>query len=233
MAVINYSGLIDSIKGKMQGTVFQKGSTRHIIRNKGSVHKTNSFEQQQKHQILQAKHKAWQNLSASDKQSWRDYAALYDLTDKFGVSRTISGHNWFCSANCNLDIIGQSNLTTAPSHDVPADVPTYTATVGTSELKIYFPNATDFSTDQLVIMATPKINNGTMNFFGKLRILSTNDSVSASASNILLDTLYEQLFGYTIPFPENSGAFSVGFALFRINKNSGVAGPYFSTIEEL
>jgi hypothetical protein len=70
--------------------------------------------------------RAYQDLSATNIQSWIDFASTWPITDAFGDSITITGMDWFISLNSRLDSLGVSISSTPPLNPNPDWNPTIT-----------------------------------------------------------------------------------------------------------
>lgn len=231
MASIQYSALVTDIKGKIQGSVFQKGSTRNIIRNKGATMRKSQPSQQLVHQKLQDLRREWSLRSLAEKSSWNAFAATYQRTDKFGTLRSISGYNFFVSINSNRLQLGLTVLASAPVYVAPAAVPTSFLYLNEFSMGINFATPIDFSQDQLIIYASDQMKVGTLNYWNKLRYIKTMTVAGTMGFNI--NNEWSTLYGKSWPPVGGAGNFDIGVGLFRININSGIATPWLLTSQTM
>jgi len=76
---------------------------------------------------------AWQGLTADERLSWDTYAFNHKLTDGMGVSKRLTGHNWFL--RCNLEMLrtGKPIENSAPITTAPDGLTDFVAADGVLE----------------------------------------------------------------------------------------------------
>ena len=108
MARINFSALVESIVGKLAGSVFQDSYQGYQIRTRVSPRNLQSTYQQLRRGEFAFLQQSWRNLSDYDRQTWIDNAP-----------DGLQGINFYLSCNINLTLINQA---VAPAYE-PAAVP--------------------------------------------------------------------------------------------------------------
>jgi hypothetical protein len=101
MARIIPSGLIDSVTGKLGGTVFQVSNGVLIARTRVSPRNPSSNNQQNRRSIYSELVRAWSGLTSSERNSWTDGGVDY-----------IPGIQGFVGTNSLINLTGQPRLDT-------------------------------------------------------------------------------------------------------------------------
>lgn len=154
MAKVVYSALINSMSGKLNGSVLQNNGTGAIIRGNNFGQKGGS-PKVTANRMLQAQYvKAWQALSQLDKAEWEDYAIAYNKVNMYGETRLLSGFNWHESINYNLERFGEAYTDTPPAHELPAAVPPFTFNADSDGLVISFTDPYEATDTGLIIRST-------------------------------------------------------------------------------
>lgn len=103
---VKFSALVDSMRGAYQGTQFRKraggGSTAQPNPPKkahSKLTKADSGRYAQTKNNVQLGSTTWRNLSENDKIAWNEAAAVYPHINKFGVSVTLTGFQYYMLIN--------------------------------------------------------------------------------------------------------------------------------------
>lgn len=110
MAVIQYSGLVESMKGVYSGSILQGSSGGWTIRDRKSGGGKDSRRWQDQRAIVSSLAGAWRNVSADDKLVWASQTANYPTVDKYGNPRTPSAYELYMRLNATLAAWGQNTL---------------------------------------------------------------------------------------------------------------------------
>jgi hypothetical protein len=116
MARIVYSGLVNSIRGSIGGTTFQKNAYGYTIKNKPNMIKPNTFEQQKIKQYFLQSIQDWTTLSYATQSDWNTYAATYPVFSKHNPTSQLSGYSLFVKWNA-LRLISGNPIVETPSGD--------------------------------------------------------------------------------------------------------------------
>lgn len=122
MAKIQYSALVNSMSGKLNGSVmsFNKGGS--YVRNKGIVANPNTLSQQNVRGRFGQASSAFKSLTTEQVAGWHALANSRTYTNVFGEAKTLSALQWFVRLNANLASIGQPSITNAPALVTELDV---------------------------------------------------------------------------------------------------------------
>jgi hypothetical protein len=101
MARILFSGPVDSMAGKIAGSVIQNSYGGYQLRTRVIPRNPQVIKQQTSRNALAAPSAVWRSLSGSDQTSWRDAA-----------TPTVKGFHLFVSSNKNIQLLDLPALTT-------------------------------------------------------------------------------------------------------------------------
>jgi hypothetical protein len=198
MARIVYSGLINSIRGSIGGTTFQKNAYGYTIKNKPNMIKPNTFEQQKIKQYFLQCVQDWTTLSSATQSDWNTYAATYPVYSKHNPTSQLSGYALFVKWNA-LRLISENPIVETPSGD------RYTFPAVNIQIKAHGEPADAlellFGVDQanqsiMAILYLSRPVKDSKNFIGSIPKLIHTFGVTNTA--IQIGTIYYDLFG-TLP----------------------------------
>lgn len=132
MAVIKYSGLVDQLRGKLNGTVFSRYKTGFSAYKKGQPKRIGSRPQQLMRQNISLASQSWRNVSPGDRDIWASKAALFPVLNRFGDPVTLSPYNYFMKFQLMRSAAGFPQLLTPNVSDTipsPAQILEATMTV--------------------------------------------------------------------------------------------------------
>lgn len=201
MARIQYSALVNGIKGKMSGTTFKTGASgAHVIQSKSNRRNANTNNAQPFATALTAKNatvttaKHWRELTDAQRQTWVTGTVNFPYVDHWGQTRTRSGYGFYLKTNNLLRMLGIAVLDNCP---VPATYLTtgpiaVAITLITFLLKYNQANPIAAGT-HTVLMATRPITDGRKAISSDYKIIK----VLAPADMLPFDigTTYEAVFG--------------------------------------
>ncbi|HSH66770.1 MAG TPA: HMG-box domain-containing protein [Bacteroidia bacterium] len=236
MALIKMTAIVDSISGKLNGSVFARNKGGAYVRSKSVVSNPNTPLQQAVRSVFSAISQAWRDLTTEERKSWNEAVEYYKYTNVFGDLRTLSGKALFQKLNGNRLNVGLSIDSTV---NAPTDV------IGIARLSTELSiavgtNAIEFTADlpqpledsqYFVLEATPSLSQGIDNAANRFRKVAVANLAAAVDSMTQADfaTLPETLWGlYTAKFGTPQEGAKVFLRIKPINMN-GQAGPYFTT----
>jgi len=193
MATIKHSGLIDQLKGKLHGSVFQSGPGGNVIRGGKMYCRTAMYNRNNATYITPQVSSMWKTLAQSDRDTWQAQVGNYPTTDKFGNPRTPSAYTLFMKVNACLANIGLTELATAIAPIAFTDFTGLTFGLGpTSFLEVVLPV---LPTTQEVLMyeLTPAFTQGRNMPVGYWRFLKK--AARPAGTHITLGTQWEGAFG--------------------------------------
>lgn len=193
MATIRASGLIDQLKGKLHGDIFQSGPGGNIIRGGKMYCRTAMYHFRPQLSITPSVAMLWKGLTPTERATWSTYAPMYPSYDKFGNSRTPSAYCFFMSVNATFAAIG---LFTINNAQAPTGTTSMTGVflsqgMGTA-LRIHFPG--HCSGDEIIrISCTPQFSQGRAMPQGYWRYLGK--AIDTTPLIIGIQAAYEVDFG--------------------------------------
>lgn len=93
MAIIQYTAIVNQLRGKLNGSQFNKGRTSYTLQSKASQTKQVKGNQSAARSEFAFVQRSWKALPPSTKQAWAQVAANNPDTDRFGQPVTLSGYN--------------------------------------------------------------------------------------------------------------------------------------------
>jgi len=140
MARIIYTAIVESIRGSIAGTTFQRNAYGYTCKKKPRmVHPRSKLQQLRKGTFSQTV-KAWQALTPAERSDWNTWASTYPQYARHNATSQLSGFNLFCKYNYYI-ILGNHAVVTSPSYDIAADQnPIYTLQNNAGVFKIDLTN---------------------------------------------------------------------------------------------
>lgn len=120
MASVRYTAIVNEIKGKIAGTIFQSGKTGSIMRatsaqnTGGGGVPTNRIRPYYPKQFIGIVSGLWRNLTDEQRTSFITGAISYPALNRFGDAYTPSGFQVFMTLNLQMFNAGAPFLTTCP-----------------------------------------------------------------------------------------------------------------------
>ena len=106
MARIIYSGLIDSIRGSIGGTTFQKNKYGYTVKHKPNMTKPWTADQLSMQSYFTQAVRAWRELTNAYRADWNTWAATYPQYAKHNASAQLSGFACFVKWHAYAFICG-------------------------------------------------------------------------------------------------------------------------------
>lgn len=118
--------IVSEIRGKIAATVFSRNRGGAVIRNRIKPINRRSVGQSTRRQTLGSLASGWRGLTQTQRDSWNAAAQNFPVQDTLGQTIFLSGEQLYVRFNANLILIGEAQITTAPS---PFAFAVYTATL--------------------------------------------------------------------------------------------------------
>jgi len=192
MARIIYSALIESIKGSIGGTTFQKNKHGYTIKKKPCIVNPNTTRQNSRKVHFSRASRAWRDLSDAQRLAYNTFATDFPQYTKNNPDSKLTGFEVFVKTN-SLRLLRGLTILTAAGADIPnSDTCTYALRGDGSHFYI---DITSVNEDEewliLFFLSRPLVS--TKNFIGSaVRYVTwgtnTNQSLERSA-------LYSAIFG--------------------------------------
>jgi hypothetical protein len=122
MALVQFSGMVNSMIGKLGGSIMQRYGPLSIIKNNKNWNRLNSSNWQEQKQRLHQLSATWRTLSPADRAQWSVIAPDYPTTDPYGNPRTPSGFELFMRLNLALNFVGIGTISPPASPGVLTDI---------------------------------------------------------------------------------------------------------------
>lgn len=136
MARIVYSALIESIRGSIGGTTFQKNAYGYTVKKKPNMCRPNTPDQQVQKIYFSRAVNAWQNLTNAQRTDWNTWASTYPQYAKHNPTSQLSGFAVFTRVHVYRFMTGEA-IDTNPSYfDYNEDTLTFTVTLAAGVLRI-------------------------------------------------------------------------------------------------
>lgn len=199
MAIIQYSGLVNEIRGKLNGSVLNKSRTVNTIGGKNVPSLSITTEQSVTRARFQRIQTAWKLLSVGQQAEWSLLAENVPNRNRFGEEVVLSGYNKYMEATLNADVLGSS--ISYPLNTNPLSPPLFddlTEPVlklmsdidGNRWMTIGFQvvNTAGGRKDFVCDVSKP-ISRGVTTFSGSFRFMGSS-TVVGSVSNVLISSRY-------------------------------------------
>lgn len=140
--------------------------------------------------------RAWRDLTAAQKQLWKDYAATHPITDGFGDPLILSGSNWYTSLNTTALKNGDAAVLSPPAVAPAATLATLVPSDGVVDGAIVLTwtvNGTGSASDLVEIQVSSALQgNGIQNYHGTWRseTPASGDAVTATVIGLGVDFYY-------------------------------------------
>lgn len=99
MAVVQYTGIVNQIRGKLNGSVFNKSKTAFTLQRKQQQSRGIKGNQTNVRQYFQTAQRAWKQISSANQAAWQTAASNNPSTNRFGEQVALAGYNQFVKAN--------------------------------------------------------------------------------------------------------------------------------------
>lgn len=95
MAVLQFSGLVSEVQGKLNGSVLSRGRSGNVIYNKPTQRKEPTTAKLGIRGGFSGASFYWNTLSPEQQADWATVSAAHQVTNRFGDLVTLSGFNYF------------------------------------------------------------------------------------------------------------------------------------------
>lgn len=95
MARIKFTALVESIRGTIAGTTFQRNAYGYTAKSKPNMVNPNTASQTLRKQYFQQAQQRWLSLSAANRAAWNTYATTYPVPSHNNPAAYLSGYNLF------------------------------------------------------------------------------------------------------------------------------------------
>lgn len=223
MTKIKYSALVESMSGKLNGSVMSKNKSGHYIRTKTTPSNPQTSFQTAVRNSLASIAQAWRGLTDTQRKSWNTVVDQFQRTNIFGDSFKLSGIALYSRLNRNLDTIGSTRIATPPSPEAVSFFTGLSAIVDNSAttMELTFAPAIPAGS-KVIVRASAPLSQGIYNANNKMRIIAVLDNTDTSPADVA--TEYQTKFG-TFPAVGQK----VFFDVKHVDISTGIDGVPLST----
>ena len=117
MALIKMGAWIVDVRGKIGGTVFTKGRSGAVARNKVTPVNPRTSRQSAVRAALGALSQAWRTLTQAQRDAWNAAVSSFSKTNIFGDTVNPTGKNLYVGLNTNLEKVSASAIAVPPTRN--------------------------------------------------------------------------------------------------------------------
>lgn len=114
MARIIYSALVESIRGSIKGTTFQRNAYGYTVKGKPNMVNPNSIRQNRSRLRFSRATQAWRDLSGANRANWNTYANTFPIPSRKNPASYLNGLNAFTRYH-SVWFLSQSSVLANPS----------------------------------------------------------------------------------------------------------------------
>lgn len=114
MARIKYTALVESIRGSIGGTTFQRNAFGFTVKSKPNMVNPNSAFQALRKQGFQKALQSWRGLTDTQRANWNTYATTFPTASQHNPAAYLNGFNTFVRWH-TASFQWSSNVLTSPS----------------------------------------------------------------------------------------------------------------------
>ena len=225
MALIQFSNLVNDIRGAVAGNVFSRNRSGAYVRGRTTPLNPQSPAQMAARSAFGALTQQWRNLTVAARAAWNAAVEDYPYLNKLGQSRLYSGEQLYIKLNRNLQSIGEAaiDVPQAPSGVGSVDSMVVTAVASTGVITVTPVINDPDSTSNFSVQATRPLSAG-KNYIGLASFRSITSSTQAALeSGLAITTPYAAAFG---PIASAVGS-KIFVRVFGVNVETGQASAPF------
>lgn len=192
MARVTYGAMITELSGSIGGTSFQKNFSGDIARARPRPVRNNTFPQQEFQNNMSVLIALWPTLTQVQKNSWDAVADSYDLTSPWGITKTISGYQWFLSQNLNALSVGLTIALTGQTPIVIAKPDDFDLEADNTKFNILWDPAYNPDVSHTFLYASPPLRQASLKLRRALFLIENLHLVDETSVSI--KTFYEDYF---------------------------------------
>jgi len=212
--------IVSEARGKVSGNVFSKNKGGAIVRNRVTPINRRSTSQQNQRQQLAALSASWRGLTEAQRVGWNAASPNFPQSDNLGQTIFLSGEQLYVRSNLNLILIGESQITDAPtptSFDVLAFT-SLTAAAGAGTISLAF-TPTVPAGYQMVVRATAPYSAG-KSFVPQSSFRFIDAIAAAATSPQSIAAAYVAVHGAIT----GAAGQKIAVEMFLVEEASGLAG---------
>lgn len=99
MAVVQYTGIVNQVRGKLNGSVFNKARNANTLQRKQQQTAGAKGFQSEIRNVFSDVQRQWKEATPQEKNDWQEAANNNPSRDRFGNPTILSGYNQYIKAN--------------------------------------------------------------------------------------------------------------------------------------
>lgn len=192
--LIKWGAFVTEGRGKIGGTVASRNRSGAYMRNKVTPLNPSTIAQSEARSRLADFSTNWRNLTEVQRTQWNSAAMNFPRTNVFGDVVVPTGKNLYTRLNINLELIGESAITTPPT-PAGVDIIRPTDLVASGVLFDFTLIAPTPVGAVILVFATPPVSPGVSFVKSEYRLIGTATSVGPSPETVSMLSEYESKFG--------------------------------------
>lgn len=120
MALVQYTAVVNQLRGKLNGSVFNKMRTGYTLQRKQAPPRGARGNQQQWRSAYSFIQRRWRMLSPSQQQSWQTTANSNPSVNRFGDNVSLAGYNQYIKANLFARLLGLTERVSGYANPAPS-----------------------------------------------------------------------------------------------------------------
>lgn len=222
MALVKYGNGVSGISGKIDGTVFQRGTYGNVARGWTKPVDPQTDKQMAVRASFSSQSQVWRTLTTAQRNGWIALAATITFVNRLGENIFLTGQAMFNKLNQNLISGGQTQITDAPTYTVPSTPTAVTGAIaagaGTATVT-FVPTPVPASAVMQIWMTAP-VSAGKRFLSNEYKLIANVAAAGTSPQNVAA--------AYTLVYGSFTGkaASKVGIRIRYINILTGVASAF-------
>ena len=119
MAVVQYTGIVNQLRGKLNGSVFNKARNVNTLQRKQQAPRRNVGFQSEPRAAFSNAQRSWKALTPTQRTQWATAAANNPSRDRFGDLVPLSGYNQYIKAYVFATYVGEAPPETPDTNPAP------------------------------------------------------------------------------------------------------------------
>ena len=222
MALIQLSGIVSNIKGSIGGTTFSNIRAGTIAKKRLTGKRLLNTKQAAAINFSLLSTVAWNQLSNTNKVLFNNYALANSSTDRYGVTKQLTGFQWFKLLNQNSLFFSGSNISSPPAYAVPSPSPTFTIDVSGATIVVNWSTAFDSTNYYLYCYTTAPLRGNARLQRGAYRLTDVRSLDVTTSFDITAE--WNSVHGLAFTSLVAHGTFNFNVLLFAVSKSSLVNG---------
>lgn len=224
MARINYTSIVNELKGSIKGTSFQRNKSGTIAKGRSVLVFNPTANQIGAQFNFNSLSRGWQGLTLANKLLWQAYATAHTKFNYWNEEKNLSGFNWYMAINAVRTLTGQSLFDSPPVYVTPLSCPTFKLFPISLGLSFMFDSFPERDGYYLLVFATPPIRSINLQSRKHLRLIKIIEPDNVNWYDVTSD--WESYFKITWPSSTTDNSYQVLMAISCVDKNTGIAGQF-------